>query len=122
MYWPTSDALEWSTRIPGATAAERWRDKELPHLDLFRLWSTLTYLCLILMALLSLPYWRTYDRNAKLVLLGIPVMNWICYAIVFSATARYRFTAEVVFCMLAGSVVSTWLASRRAQLPPGRAC
>lgn len=42
------------------------------------------------------------------VLYGVVVMNWVCYAVVFWAKPRYRYTSEVVMCIIAAFVLA-WL-------------
>lgn len=72
------------------------------------------YVCLALLAVVSIGFLRPRRRVAWLVPLGIIVMNWLCYAVVFWAKARYRFTMEAFSCLLAGIALSE--ASRRPWL------
>lgn len=64
------------------------------------------YVCLTLLAVASLLFFRPRRRAAWLVPLGIIAMNWLCYAVVFWAKARYRFTMEAFSCVLAGIALS----------------
>jgi 4-amino-4-deoxy-L-arabinose transferase-like glycosyltransferase len=59
------------------------------------------YLALLALAAASLAFCRKHMTRPSIVI-GVIVMNWVCYAVVFFAKARYRFAVEVVFCILAG--------------------
>ncbi|MFH1755226.1 MAG: glycosyltransferase family 39 protein [Candidatus Latescibacterota bacterium] len=69
------------------------------------------YYSLLLLAPLSLVFYRRYPKSLWFILFGIIFMNWMCYAVVYSSQSRYSYTAEVVFCLLAGITLSH--ASRR---------
>jgi 4-amino-4-deoxy-L-arabinose transferase-like glycosyltransferase len=83
------------------------------------------YVCLALLAVASVLFFRSRRRAAWLVPLGIIAMNWLCYAVVFWAKARYRFTMEAFSCVLAGIALSEasrrpWMRSRPASKPKSR--
>jgi hypothetical protein len=58
-------------------------------------------LALLLAAFLSVFFLRHYAPRVWLFLYGVVLMNWIGYALIFWAKARYRYVSEVVFCILA---------------------
>jgi hypothetical protein len=63
------------------------------------------YRLLLVCAVGSLFLYRQIGRRAIMILYGIVVMNWVCYSVIFWSKPRFRYTTEVVFCVLAGIVV-----------------
>jgi len=106
LYSPPIDATAWSTRLPRSSPSEPWPVKPLPGLKLFDAVAVLFYLGLLVTAMASIRFSRDLTVRAWVLLAGIIMMNWVCYGVVFLAVTRYRFTAEIVLCILAGSVLA----------------
>ena len=105
LYWSTltassnpdnnsPNALHESAALQGLTGLYRWL-----------LWG----------AGLSLLLIRRTPSIASGVLYGLLAMNWVGYCWIFWADSRFRFLAEVVFCMLTALVVSVVVRSLRWQ-------
>lgn len=94
--WPF--ALYWSTRTPGRTPDENRKNRIPGH----RLWRHLAGLYRIPFcgALLSVIFIRRVPSLAAVVLYGLVAMNWFGHCVIFWADPRYRYVAEVVFCIL----------------------
>jgi hypothetical protein len=78
----------------------------LSRLWFVRVLAFLFYVGLFLTAMLSIFFYKRYSGEMWVMLLGIIVMNWVCFAIVFWGCERYRFTTDVVLCILAGIALS----------------
>jgi 4-amino-4-deoxy-L-arabinose transferase-like glycosyltransferase len=63
------------------------------------------YRAMLLVVVVGLLLYRRISRRAALILYGVATMNWACYAVVFWSKPRFRYTTEVVFCILAGIVL-----------------
>jgi 4-amino-4-deoxy-L-arabinose transferase-like glycosyltransferase len=59
------------------------------------------YRVLLLFVVTGLAFYKRIGRNAYVILYGIIVMNWVCYAVVFWSKPRFRYTAEVAMCIVA---------------------
>lgn len=57
-----------------------------------------------LVGLLLAPVWRT---RAWLAVVGITLANWVVYAVIFWAQARYRFVVDALACVAVGAVPAT---------------
>jgi len=72
------------------------------------------YRLLLVCAVGSLFLYPRIGRRSILVLYAIVVMNWVCYSVVFWSKPRFRYTTEVVFCVLTAIVMwKLWEAARR---------
>lgn len=73
-----------------------------------------------LAGLVLLPVWRI---RAWLAVTGIVLANWVVYAVVFWAQARYRFVVDALACVAVGglaaavSAASSWVRDRRRTSP-----
>lgn len=63
------------------------------------------YRVMLLMVVGGLLLYRWIGWRAIFILYGVAVMNWVCYSVVFWSKPRFRYSTEVVFCILAGIVV-----------------
>jgi hypothetical protein len=54
-----------------------------------------------LVGLLLVPVWR---KRAWLAVIGIALANWVVYAVIFWAQARYRFVVDALACVAVGAV------------------
>jgi 4-amino-4-deoxy-L-arabinose transferase-like glycosyltransferase len=57
-----------------------------------------------LLGLTLVPVWRT---RVWLAVLGIVLANWLVYAVIFWAQARYRFVVDALACVAVGAVPAT---------------
>lgn len=97
-------SLEWSISIP---KQDPFTDFTLKRLKGFHLFSGLTraYYILLLGSVLSCIFIRRFSIITWITLYGIIFMNWITFAWVFWGKPRYRYTAEVVFCILSSFIL-----------------
>ena len=95
----------WSTRLPREGDGADYPAKNLSGIIWFYL-LTLTYYILFLDALLSCFLISRYPPKTWLVLFGIVVLNWIGFSWIFWSTSRYRYVAEVVFCILGSMLIN----------------
>jgi 4-amino-4-deoxy-L-arabinose transferase-like glycosyltransferase len=65
------------------------------------------YRVLLVFVTAGLAFYRRIGRNGYVILYGIVVMNWVCYAVVFWSKPRFRYTAEVAMCIVAAFAVHT---------------
>lgn len=72
------------------------------------------WVTLLLLAAGSCLFWRQLNRGALMVLLGIMAMNWLCYAVIFWASPRYRFAMEVIVLIMASACILGLVERRRA--------
>jgi len=63
------------------------------------------YRVIALMSVLGLLFVRRIGKVGFVALYGVVFMNWVCYAVVFWGKPRYRYTAEVVMCIVAAFVL-----------------
>jgi 4-amino-4-deoxy-L-arabinose transferase-like glycosyltransferase len=90
----------WSSRLPEKIdQVFLFKEKEIIGLYIFKK-LTLFSLILFLGSVLAGIYWFRYTLNSRLALYGIILMNWIGYVCIFWGKARYRYTAEIIFCIL----------------------
>jgi len=72
-----------------------------------------------LLGVVLVPVWR---RSGWVTVVGVTVANWVLYAVVFWAQARYRFVVDALACVAVGAVpaavAGTW---RRHPRPLSRA-
>lgn len=66
------------------------------------------YRAMAVLAAVALFFVRRMGWRTSMVLYGMVLMNWVCYAVVFWGKPRFRYTAEVVMCILAGYTL-LWL-------------
>ncbi len=76
------------------------------------------YLLLLIMTTSSFVFWRALPATSWVLLWATIAANWFCYCVVFYAMERYRFTAEVFACMLAGATISGLVHQLSRWLPP----
>jgi 4-amino-4-deoxy-L-arabinose transferase-like glycosyltransferase len=106
-YRPAAYAVSWGARLPRAPNG-LYPEKKLPGRRFFSGLQVLGYAALCLLALCALFLRKRMPRAAWLVPLSIAFWNWVCYAVVFNANARYRYLGEAAFCLLAASAVAAW--------------
>jgi 4-amino-4-deoxy-L-arabinose transferase-like glycosyltransferase len=59
------------------------------------------YATMAILALLSFIFWRRHRGKVFTPLVLIVALNWFCSGVVFWGRPRYRYTSEIVFCILA---------------------
>jgi 4-amino-4-deoxy-L-arabinose transferase-like glycosyltransferase len=102
LYLSGTDSIYWSTRYQSQPPPHApYPYKQLRGDWLFARWAFNAYSILLIGAMLSCIFFPRYPSKMWFILYGIVVMNWIGYAVVFFAQPRYRFMAEVMFCILA---------------------
>ena len=97
-------SVEWSTKLPRLKPGTPYPSKQLKGTNLFKE-LTWAYFILFSAAILSCLFLLRYPLRMWFYLYGIVVMNWIGYAWIFWAKARYRYVSEVVFCILASFIL-----------------
>jgi hypothetical protein len=124
LYWPNDYPVDANVRFGPRNEEDDWPQRELPGRSLFSHTVELFYMLSVFVAPLVVLAARSYPARTWLVVVGIPLMNWVCYAVVFMAGARYRFISDVVFGAVAGAVVAgLWERFRPARVlvpSPGR--
>jgi 4-amino-4-deoxy-L-arabinose transferase-like glycosyltransferase len=78
------------------------------------------YRVIALLSALGILIVTRIGRVGSFVLYGVLLMNWVCYAVVFWSKPRYRYTAEVVMCILAAFVLWNMWVAVTDQLPRRR--
>ena len=77
-----------------------------------------------LAGLLLVPVWR---KRVWLAVIGVVAANWVVYAVIFWAQARYRFVVDALACVAVGAVpagiqaLASWVAAgwgEKEQEPP----
>ncbi len=63
------------------------------------------YRALAILAAFGLLFARRIGWRSMSILYGVIAMNWICYAVVFWSKPRFRFTSEVMMCILTAYVL-----------------
>jgi len=96
---PSYYSVEWSTKLPSTEPGKSYTSKELNGIYWFKI-SILSYYFLLLTSCLSSLFFRRYNYKPWIFLYGIVFMNWIGYAWIFWGKPRYRFSSEVIFCIL----------------------
>jgi len=101
----------WSTLAAGTTP-----DDSTPN-ALARLWWVRqlgeAYRIVLYGAVLSVLVARRFPRGAAPVLYGLVAMSWLGYAVVFWADPRYRYVAEIAFCLLTALALTSRQDARR---------
>ena len=90
----------WSTRAPGRNPDQFGATNlgaRRPFTRVILWWNVLLFVA----AGASLVFLRRFTWHVWATLYGIVILNWIGYCVVFEATARYRYAAQVVLCILA---------------------
>lgn len=64
------------------------------------------YYLLLVFSAAALLFLIRYPLKTTVLLLGIIFMNWLGYAVIFWGMARYRYTAELLFCLLSAVFIS----------------
>jgi len=93
-------SVSWNTKLPRLESGTPNPSKQLKGINWFYK-LTKVYFPLMLVALMSILFVHRYTHKAIVSLYGIIIMNWIGYACVFWAKARYRYVSEYIFCILA---------------------
>jgi 4-amino-4-deoxy-L-arabinose transferase-like glycosyltransferase len=80
------------------------------------------YRAMAILAAFGLLFARRIGWRSMTILYGVIALNWFCYAVVFWSKPRFRFTSEVMMCVLAAYVLCAFwdewqelLKKRRAQ-------
>jgi len=102
LYMPTGYALHSSLCLPICSPDTGYVEKQLTGKNLLKAISIWFYMLILLMALISAIFYRTLAVKTWVILTSIIFMNWFCNSVVFLGGERYRFVAEIVFCILAG--------------------
>jgi 4-amino-4-deoxy-L-arabinose transferase-like glycosyltransferase len=78
------------------------------------------YRVLAILAVFGLVFARRIGRQSAGILYGVVFMNWLCYSVVFWSKPRFRYTSEVMMCVLAAFVLCAfwdewkdWLRQRK---------
>ena len=114
---PAYYSLYWSTRsssvkredgsYPQKPIGVRWMLSRI-----LRIW----HYGLIMLVCLALLMVRSWSGKAIFIIFGFAFLNWLCYAVLFWGKARYRFTTEVLACVMAGVALARLL--ERESLAP----
>lgn len=111
LYRPSNYGLFWSTGWSPDKSAEM-SDAFLHAAGwLLSIAGVAAYLTLVGLCLIGLVLMNGLLRETRREWLLAVGMNWMCYAVVFWATGRYRFLVEVLMCVPAGVALA---AIRRA--------
>jgi 4-amino-4-deoxy-L-arabinose transferase-like glycosyltransferase len=104
LYSPLSSpfALRWSTMQAGA-GPDDFSRRQIPGLHALELVSG-AYGLVALAALGSWLVRRQFPPGAFAILWSLIAVHWVTYAVVFLGESRYRYFAEVLFCVLAAQV------------------
>jgi hypothetical protein len=114
LYLPTSVASTWSTRVPQLVPDAPWSVKPLPGLVAAGELEQAGVVALMVLAALSLVNVRSWPHRARWTIGGLLLMHTACYAVVFLGDPRYRYFADVLFCIAAATVVVQLLEYRRS--------
>jgi hypothetical protein len=118
LFWSTEAAsLHWSTREPRGSPDDTTA-QPLRALTWLPAVERLGHLVLLALALGSLVSFRQQPAPFLWTAWGIVAMTWLGYAVVFVAMARYRYAAEVVWCLLAGVTLGSFRTAARLRNPP----
>lgn len=107
LYWtPGEYGVFWATKLPRPDPKSPYPSLEISGLEIFY---SMTYfsLCLVVGGLLSLLVCWRFTAKAIILFYGIIFFNWFCFAVVFFAKARYRYTAEVALCAITALLLVT---------------
>jgi 4-amino-4-deoxy-L-arabinose transferase-like glycosyltransferase len=118
LFWPNDYAVDANVRSTKTTGEDEWPERELAGRAVFTQAVRAFYMLTIVLAPLAVLAFRAYPLKTWLVAIGVPVLNWVCYAVIFMAAARYRYITDIVLSALAGAVVVSlwqrWQAVRRS--------
>ena len=105
LYSPLSSpfALRWSTMQAGAGPDDFTR-RPIRALPLLEFISVCGYGAIALGALASWFVRRNFPPGAFKMLWALILVHWITYGVIFLGESRYRYFAEIVFCLLAAQV------------------
>jgi len=118
LYSYSSYAVSWSTKLPRDRAGSSYPSRDVPGAWLLSSLGHMFYIYLGVLATLCVFFWRRAGPLSRwLPLLSILALNWFCYAVVFWSKGRYRFTGEVIMCILAGITLNGLLSSIRGSAP-----
>lgn len=99
LYMPSSDAVNSSICLPISGYPER----KIAGSNLLKGINIWFYILILVMALIStIIFYKTLAVKSWIILVSIIVTNWFCYSVVFWGGDRFRFIAEIIFCILAG--------------------
>lgn len=100
---PSDYAAFYATLTTGPAGTRQARDDLALRDDAIRVSgrSSLWLLAAGAFGLLLLPVWRA---RAWLAVVGIVAANWVVYAVVFWAQARYRFVVDALACVAIGAI------------------
>jgi hypothetical protein len=123
LYSPSEGPVLWSIRLP-RNEGDPWQTKLLrlasPAMTLTVAGSAL----LLSVAIVSLVALWSWPGRAIFVVTSFIFMNWLLYAVVFWGAPRYRYFAEVLFCVCTGVVIAKLLNGKpipgKASLPPSQ--
>jgi hypothetical protein len=110
-YRPGAYAVSWSARMPRGPDGI-YPEKKLPGRRFFSWIQVLGYAAICLLALVALFLRRRMPRAMWLVPVSLAFWNWVCYAVVFNANARYRYLGEAAFCLLTAAAIAAWKGQR----------
>jgi hypothetical protein len=65
------------------------------------------YPFLAILAALGLLFVRRIGWRTCVILYGIAFLNWVCFAVAYWGKPRFRYTTEVVMCLLAAYTLSS---------------
>lgn len=107
LYAPCWYPVSWSSKAPYPTPSYTGcYEIPLRGKNLFKVLSIVFYVCLMVMAVLSVIYLKMFPARSWIYLLLIVLCNWFCFAVVFWGKGRYRFIIEVLLCIFAGIALS----------------
>ena len=67
------------------------------------------YRALLLLTAVGVCFYRGMGRRLAVVVYGVVIMNWACYAVVFWSKPRFRYTSEAAMCVAAAfTLCSLW--------------
>jgi hypothetical protein len=117
LYAPRATGVGWSGALPRPSPEAGDVQKPLPGRRVLGWIEDTGTVALAALALASLLTLAAFPAPAWAVPLAVIFMNWMCYAVIFLAIDRYRFCAEVAFCLL-GALALARLRSARARPRP----
>lgn len=107
----------WSTRTPGPNPDEFTPNalgQAMTYTDLTIWWNRL----LVAAALSALVFLRRYPVEVWWATVGLVVLNWFGYCVVFEATPRYRHMIEPALCVLAMMTLTQAFTALRGRVKP----
>lgn len=104
LFAPKAYPVIWSVAL-SVSADRTIQEKYLPGRGIFSFLTNSGYLIVGALAFLSLFFVKYYPLRLWITTLGFALMNLLGYAILFSATPRYRYTIEGFLCILAAVTI-----------------